>query len=510
MTSSIQAGGMILGALPAAGGEALLEEYLAGGIRAFLLPGALLAEPERLAALAGFAKRRCSEAGLGRALVALGGGKVAAAAPPELPGLPSAMSLASRGDRGAARRAGRAFGAALAALGVDLLFAPRLDLANDPKLAGGVLELFGEDSLKAGALAAAFGRGLAEGGVAPCGLSFPGCGALASDGRHGPPLVPFPLDRLAEIEALPFAKAIRLGLSAVLVGRVLAPAIEPERIPAARSVRAIEGRLRTDLGFGGLVIGAALDDDLAGPGRAAVLGALAGCDLQVALGPEAAMAAASALAAALAAGELPAPRLVVARRRLDRLFAKLPAKRPDPAALGRLLSGPEPRRVAERGITAFRAGKGFPLSAAPGLVLLFEPPPAGSEAALLPAVEAALRRELPDARILRLPAEPGPAAAESLLAAVAEAGRVPALALSYDAHRRPGQESLIHLLEESLGEVGVVALRDPYDAAFFPRAAALGAAYGFSAETARAAARLATGRLEGRGRCPVAVLGIEV
>ena len=114
------------------------------------------------------------------------------------------------------------------------------------------------------------------------------------------------------------------------------------------------------------------------------------------------------------------------------------------------------------------------------------------------------------ARVLSLPADPGPAEAELLAQAAEAAAPGPALALTCDAHRRPGQESLVHLLEESLPEVGVVALGDPYDAAFFPRAAALGAVYGRDASAARAAAGLALGTLEARGRCPVLVLGLEV
>lgn len=566
MAGAIRASGMAMGSLPDAGAESLLEDYVGAGIRSFLLPGSLLQAPERLASLAALARRRAAEAGLGRALVALGGGAFPAAAPPPLSGLPRPLGLAAAGGRGLARRAGRLLGGLLAALGVDLVLAPRLDLATDPKVPGGILDLFGEDSLRAGAMAAAYARGIAEGGAAACGLSFPGCGSLVSDGRKGPPLLSYPLERLGGVEALPFARAVKAGLSAVLVARVLAPALEPERLPAARSARVIEGRLRTDLGFRGLVLGGALDEDPEGPGRAALLGALAGCDLSLALSPAAALDAARALDKALASGELPAPRAAVAGRRLEALFSRLPerdaASPADPAAAGAaaraLLEGTQAARLGERAAgraaTAFRAvppragtaprptaaapsrprpsageaqattaartaggagepgirPRGFPLSAPPRLVLVMLPPEGGADAALAPRFLAALGEALPGASVLALPGDPGPAEAELLAAAAAAAAPGPALALTYDAHRRPGQESLVHLLEESLPEVGVVALGDPYDAAFFPRAAALGAVYGCDAPAARAAAGLALGTLEARGRCPVLVLGLEV
>jgi hypothetical protein len=173
-------------------------------------------------------------------------------------------------------------------------------------------------------------------------------------------------------------------------------------------------------------------------------------------------------------------------------------------------------------------------------VLLFMPPSASGNSRRSTALLSALREELPGARIFSLPADPsegdamavlseilepsaGPAEAGSALdgsagaagggaSAGAGAGRTAgnALVLSCDAHLRPSQESFIHVLEESLESVSIIALRDPYDAAFFPRAAAIGAVYGDSEASIRAAARLALGRIEARGRCPVRVLGMEV
>jgi hypothetical protein len=56
----------------------------------------------------------------------------------------------------------------------------------------------------------------------------------------------------------------------------------------------------------------------------------------------------------------------------------------------------------------------------------------------------------------------------------------------------------------------VIAMRDPYDAAFFPQAVGLGAAYGFSASCAAAAARALAGRAKARGGQPVEVIGLEI
>jgi hypothetical protein len=69
---------------------------------------------------------------------------------------------------------------------------------------------------------------------------------------------------------------------------------------------------------------------------------------------------------------------------------------------------------------------------------------------------------------------------------------------------------LARLVEESLPKFRVIAMRDPYDAAFFPKAVGLGAAYGFSESCALAAARVLSGKAKARGGLPVEVIGLEV
>jgi hypothetical protein len=100
--------------------------------------------------------------------------------------------------------------------------------------------------------------------------------------------------------------------------------------------------------------------------------------------------------------------------------------------------------------------------------------------------------------------------AEAFLAELGVREERSALVFSWDAHARPSQESLIHVVEECRASMSLIALRDPYDGAFFPKARAIAAVYGFSPATVRAGLALASGRLKPLGTCPVAVLGLEV
>lgn len=533
MASSLQAAAMVMGGIPSTNAEEVLEEYARAGIRAFLLPGSLLAEPERLASLAALARRLVFEAAgsaagrafggaaEGEALVALGGKSEARAVSPVSLDLPSPLCLAAGGERRAARLAGLFMGRAASSCGVDLVFAPRLDLATDPKAPGGILDLFGEYPQVVADFGAAFMRGMRRGGVAPCALAFPGCGSLSQDGRRGPPVLPFTADRIEGAELLPFARLVRGGLPAMLAARVYVPAFEPGRIPAARSALVIEGRLRSALGFHGLVIGDALDEDPEGPGRAAVLGALAGCDLTIALGKGAALEAARALAAAAEDGELPAPRLALASRRVRALLTGLkpvPRRERSLPLHASPLAAAFSLRAAERGATVLRAAmQPVGSRASRGLAaVVFVPPEMQARPEALSSCLDALRGQLPEgSRLYSLPVDPIEGDALKVLdeivrGAQGRAQDLDALVLSCDAHAKPAQESFIHVLEESLGAVSLIALRDPYDAAFFPRSGMLGAVYGYSSASFRAAARLAMGLLRERGRCPVNVLGLEV
>ena len=519
MSRSTRAAGMIMGGV---GGLSLLESdggaaetlaaFARAGIRAYLFPGSLLRAPERLASLASTARRVAGSAGLGRVLVAIGGKDVPAFGLPHFPVAPTPLGLASLKSAKAARLAGLLLGSRLSACGIDMILAPRLDLASDPKDPSGALEGFGEDSHLAGILGAAYARGLARAGVEACAGRFPGLGTVCRDCYETMAFVSLPVERLERCEMRPFAKVVASGVPAVLVGRVFVPALESKRLPASASARVIEGRLREAFGFHGVVIG----DDIGSeedPGKAAVLGALAGCDLSLFSRPDDALAGAAALEKAAASGDLPAVRVEMSRRRLDSLLAGRPVTpRASFLTAGRLAKA---RRDIEDGASVLRGSLALDgadrddFSAV--FVLVFVPPKDAPDASESGAVVAALRAELPGAEILCLPAEPGPHVADELASLVAPRGRyAEAAVLTYDAHFRPEQEGLARLVEEFIPRLRVIAMRDPYDAAFFPSAVGLGSVFGFSEGGAHAAGRLLSGKAKARGGHPVEVIGLEI
>jgi beta-N-acetylhexosaminidase len=526
MPRSGHAAGMVMGGV---GGLAssltegsaleLFASYASAGIRAFLLPGALAADPERLSLLTGAARRASAEAASGadRVLVAIGGGDSPAFGLPPFPCAPSPLGLASYGSTAAAKRSGLLLGSLLASCGVDMVLGPSLDLASDPKDPAGALDGFGEDGRHAGVLGAAYASGLAKAGVAACVGRFPGLGATCRDCYEGMPFIALPAQRLERCEMRPFSRAVATGVDAVFVGRVLVPSLESDHIPASSSARVIEGRLRDALGFKGLVIGGDIGPGEE-PGRAAVLGALAGCDLCLFTDHESAILAARALDKASSGGELPSIRVETARRRFDRLVSErrkpvFGAPRPRSGRFRGLLRKAE--RDIEAGFSLLRGSLALDCAGSGKfdalLVVAFLPPEGATDASESDRALAALRAELPGAEVLGLSADPGGGQADELSRLLSIPGRFrEAAILSYDAHFRPSQESLARLVGEYQPRFRLIAMRDPYDAAFFPNAVGLGAVYGFSESRARGAARLLAGKLKARGGRPVEVIGLEV
>jgi beta-N-acetylhexosaminidase len=160
-----------------------------------------------------------------------------------------------------ARRLGWLMAAELRAVGIDMSFAPCVDLDY------GVSQAIGDralhlDAAAVAALSVAYMLGMREAGMAATAKHFPGHGAVAADSH-----VSLPVDRRewADIAAdlLPYRRLIANGLPSVMVAHVVFPAVDA--LPASLSAHWIRGVLRGELGFQGAVFA----DDLSMGGAAA-------------------------------------------------------------------------------------------------------------------------------------------------------------------------------------------------------------------------------------------------
>jgi beta-N-acetylhexosaminidase len=177
--------------------------------------------------------------------------------PPPFTRFPSAAEI-GRAGLTAARAAGMAIGRELTTAGIDIDYAPVLDLRSPGGDAVVGDRAFAGDPRRAAALAVAFLRGLRSAGVLGCGKHFPGHGAADADSHQRLPLVRRDRAALARRELVPFRAAIAAGVPMLMTAHVRYPALDRRRC-ATLSAPTVTALLRGRLGFGGVVV----SDDLA-------------------------------------------------------------------------------------------------------------------------------------------------------------------------------------------------------------------------------------------------------
>ena len=289
-----------------------------------LRPGAVVlfarnvVDPEQLRALTDDLHRLPS-----RPLIAIDheGGRVTRLHAPFTEFPPAAV--VGRAGSEAAAQVGRAIGRELAAAGIDIDFAPVLDVASEDGSALGD-RVFAADPDRVAAIAVAFARGLLDAGVLPCGKHFPGHGHTSADSHFVCPVVDRSREEL-EADLLPFRVAIDAGLPMLMTAHVRYPALDPDAV-ATLSPRIAGDLLRGELGFAGVLwsdhLGMGAVQAEHPPARAALLAVRAGVDgVLLCHELDDAEDVAATLCRAVADGELPAARLREAAGRIAALGA---------------------------------------------------------------------------------------------------------------------------------------------------------------------------------------------
>jgi beta-N-acetylhexosaminidase len=224
----------------------------------------------------------------------------------------------------------RAVATRLAAGGVSLNFAPVADVNSNPLNPVIGVRSFGASAELVARHVAAWTAAHEEVGVATSVKHFPGHGDVALDSHHDLPVLDIDLDLLRSRELGPFAAAIAAGARTVMTSHIVVRAVDPTG-PATFSAPVLQGLLRDDLGFAGVIVSDALDmrgaSGSIGIPAAAVRALAAGVDL-LCLGTritdEQLTAIESAIVAAVESGELPADRLREAAARVAGLAATPP------------------------------------------------------------------------------------------------------------------------------------------------------------------------------------------
>ncbi|MBI1993364.1 MAG: beta-N-acetylhexosaminidase [Deltaproteobacteria bacterium] len=177
--------------------------------------------------------------------------------PPPFTHFPPAALLGRRHSPDLARRLGLAVARELAAVGINLNFAPVLDVHSNPDNPVIGDRSLSSDPKQVAALGCALIEGLRDGGVIPCGKHFPGHGDTSQDSHLELPVVEKSIAALKEVELLPFVHACRNQVESLMTAHVLYPSLDPV-YPATLSEAVVGRLLREELGYQGVVF----SDDL--------------------------------------------------------------------------------------------------------------------------------------------------------------------------------------------------------------------------------------------------------
>jgi beta-N-acetylhexosaminidase len=429
------------------------------------------------------------------------------------------MALGAVDDVDLTERVGRAIGLEARAMGVNVVYAPVLDVASNPANPALGIRAFGDDPELVARHGVAMVRGLQSAGVAATVKHAPGAGEAATDPHHGRAIVATRLAALEAREFVPFHAAFRAGVRLAMSGHFALPAVTGrDDLPATLAQAVMTDLLRRDLGFEGVTISDALDmrglDQ--GPDRVpdVVAAVRAGVDLLLtAADPEALVGIERALVDAAGRGVFEADELAATERRLATLrgwlgAAEVAEPQPDLDVVGSAGHRALEAELAARSITLVADPTGvLPLPRAGRILAVMPRPsdltPADTSSTVRPGLAAALRRYHADVDEVIIEPEPDASAIAAVRDRAADVDRV--VIGTIDAHRLHGQIGLVEAIVGTGTPTVAVALRGPWDVAVYPGAVASLATYSILPGPLDALAAVLFGDASAPGRLPVRV-----
>jgi beta-N-acetylhexosaminidase len=436
------------------------------------------------------------------------------------------MALGAVDDEGLAERVGAAIGREARAMGVNVVYAPALDLASEPANAGLGIRSFGDEPGRVGALGAAMVRGLQGAGVAATAKHFPGLGAVREDAHFGLGVVRADREELAATALVPFRAAVAAGARLAMSAHVAVPSLTGDpKLPATLSSLVMRDLLRGELGFEGVTISDALDMRALAQGaeQAAQIEAAvrAGVDLLLCSADrDAQRRIEGALVAATARGGFDAADLAASSRRVAGLRALLgrSGAAPDVSIVACAEHQALSRELAERSITLIHGWDGDPSDNDPHAGPMLPPDakllaimprptdltPADTSSTVVPGLGRALRTRFDSV----VEAVVGASPSDGEIAALRDraSGFDAVVVGTIDAIRQPGQLELVRAVATANARTVAVALRTPWDVAQYPDGVAAVCTYSILPDSLEALAAALAGSIPFLGRLPVSVL----
>jgi len=177
----------------------------------------------------------------------------------EVTNIPDMYDLGSMKDPDLAYETGKVMAEELRTIGVNVVYAPVLDIYSNPLNTVIGKRSFGSDPQTVSDMAQQVAKGLEENGVIPTFKHFPGHGDTEVDSHVSLPVVGKTYDELSSLELIPFKNAISKDAKIIMVGHIALPEITGDNTPASLSKEIVTNILKEKLGYRGLVITDALN-----------------------------------------------------------------------------------------------------------------------------------------------------------------------------------------------------------------------------------------------------------
>lgn len=196
---------------------------------------------------------------------------------------PGNMAVAAGASFEETHELGAAMGRELKYMGLNMNFAPVMDINNNPLNPVIGVRSYGDIPEKVAKYGKNFFKGLQEEGILSFAKHFPGHGNTNVDSHLGLPTISSSLEEMWKVELVPFIEAINSGIDGIMNAHIVFSNLEHNNLPATLSKNILTGLLREKLNFKGLVITDCLEMKAIisnyGIEEAAVMALKAGADL---------------------------------------------------------------------------------------------------------------------------------------------------------------------------------------------------------------------------------------
>lgn len=434
--------------------------------------------------------------------------------------IPGAMLLGATHDPAHARTAGELTGKELKALGINWNLAPVVDINNNPKNPVIGVRSFGEDPEQVSEFAKQSMLGMQESKVMTTLKHFPGHGDTNVDSHLDLPVISHDLERLHSVELVPFKNCIAYGADAIMSAHVYFPALETEaNLPATLSRSVITGLLREELGFDGVITTDCLEMDAIAKGIGTVSGSVkavqAGVDLvMVSHRHQWQEEAIVKIAEAMETGAIDETQVDHSIERINRMIGnyvtwdEIEAASSVPDFVGSLQHHSEMKQIYKQGITLAGGTGGRPIAPDDRVLLVY---PHNEYAMVVEdkrysTLEMAEQLQKVHGQVEVIEIDPAnyEEQQEETIARAKNCDRL--VILTLNAAVQESQRNFVDALINTGVPSDVIAIRAPYDAAYFPQANRVYCTYEFTRSAFETIAEVLVGKSEINGTLPVTIL----